>query len=303
MNNAVKNESWRTLYPFDSKFLKLEDGAYHYLDEGEGEPVVMVHGNPTWSFYYRRLADALKSRYRIIVPDHIGCGLSDKPQDYAYTLENHINNLEKLLIGELGLTKFNLVIHDWGGAIGMGVAVRHPERVSKITILNTAAFLMPKGCPLRIHVCKAPILGDLAIRGFNAFAGSAVHMAIAHHERMTPEIKEGFLAPYNNWHNRIANLRFVQDIPLNPSHPTWKTVADIEKKLHLFQKTPTQICWGAKDFCFTMDYLEKWKKYFPHAETNIFDDAGHYVLEDAHERIIPLVKDFLETNAEKTTTA
>ncbi len=285
---------WRALYPFKSNWLTLDGGVrLHYLDEaGAGEPVVMVHGNPTWSFYYRNLALGLRGAHRVIVPDHVGCGLSDKPQDYAYRIAQHIANLERLLIHELKLEKFSLVVHDWGGAVGCGVAVRHPERVSKLVVLNTAAFLSPD-CPKRIRACRIPGFGALAVRGFNAFAGAAVRMAVAHKERMTPQVKAGYLAPYGNWRDRVATLRFVEDIPLSPRHPSWKTMDELGEKLPLLREKPVLVCWGAKDFCFNDGFLKEWAARFPAAFVHRFADAGHYVLEDAGERILPLVRDFL----------
>ncbi len=125
------------------QFYQLPSGLrYHYIDEGQGPPVVMVHGNPSWSIYYRNLVEALRSTHRCIVPDHIGCGFSDKPDDsnYAYTLSQRIEDLESLL-ESLNLTEpITLVVHDWGGAIGMGYATRHPEKIARLVILNTAAF-------------------------------------------------------------------------------------------------------------------------------------------------------------------
>ncbi len=301
MNN-IDISRFKEIYPFESHFLKIEnfgdaraagDGLdYHFVDEGTGEAVVMLHGNPTWSFYYRRLITALKDvGYRAVAVDHIGCGLSDKPQDYEYTLENHIRNFE-YFIEKKELKNITLVVHDWGGAIGMGYATRHPENVKKIIVTNTAAF-RSDFIPLRINICKIPIFGDIAIRCFNAFAGAAVYMAVEKRERMDEMVKAGFLAPYNNYHNRIATLRFVQDIPMGPSHPTYKTLLDIEEKLHLLKDKPMMVVWGAKDFCFTVEFMKKWKKLFPAADVRNITDAGHYVLEDAHERIIPWVKKFL----------
>ena len=123
---------WRPLYPFASHYAVIAGGRQHYLDEGRGPAVVMLHGNPTWSFYYRNLVLALRDEHRVIVPDHMGCGLSDKPQEYTYTLRQHIDNLEHLLDEELQVPEVDLVVHDWGGAIGMGYAVRHPERIRQI---------------------------------------------------------------------------------------------------------------------------------------------------------------------------
>jgi haloalkane dehalogenase len=117
-------------YPFSSHFSSMKNHKLHYIDEGSGDAILMVHGNPTWSFFYRNLAKHFSKNFRVVVPDHLGCGLSDKPQDYEYTLKNHIDNLEKLVL-ELGLTNITLVLHDWGGAIGMGLATRNPQLIKK----------------------------------------------------------------------------------------------------------------------------------------------------------------------------
>jgi len=294
----VNTRSFSHLYPFESNTLSFNYGAlkYHYLDEGPrtpGKAVVMLHGNPTWSFYYRNLVLALRDKYRCVVPDHMGCGMSDKPQDYPYTLSQHIDNTESLL-NRLELKDVTLVLHDWGGAIGMGVAVRRPERIKKIVVLNTAAFPSPK-IPKRIEICRVPIFGDIAIRGFNAFAAGALTPmgAVKHRERLTPEVRAGYLAPYDNFANRIATLRFVQDIPMLPNEPSWPVMQKIEASLPQFQDTPMLICWGMKDWCFDESFLKTWQEKFPKAEVVKYDDAGHYVLEDAHERIGPKVAEFL----------
>ena len=292
-------------YPFESHWLELGDSKrapvrYHYLDEGprDGRVVVMLHGNPTWSFYYRTLIPAISQSYRVIVPDHVGCGLSGKPQDYAYTLEQHAQNLEAL-IDHLGLRDITLVLHDWGGSIGMRYATQHPENVARFVVFNTTAFYV-KGwlgaaLPLRIKMCRWPLLGDLLLRGLNAFAGLALVWATAHPERITPQVKAGYLAPYDSWHNRIATLRFVQDIPLEKRHPTRQTLADIEAGLPLLAEHPMMIVWGERDFCFTArDFLPEWQRRFPQAQTHVVPDAGHYVVEDAHERIVPWMLAFLK---------
>jgi haloalkane dehalogenase len=288
----VSVEAFRELYPFQSNFLDLDGLKYHYLDEGEGYPLVMLHGNPTWSFYYRDLIIGLRDEYRIVVPDHMGCGLSDKPQKYDYCLSQHIDNLE-ILLNNLQLKDITLVIHDWGGPIGMGWAVRHPELVKRFVIFNTAAFLMPQ-IHFLLKICRIPLLGDAAIRGLNAFAGMAVILACKNKEKMTPKVKAGYLAPYNSYANRIANLRFVQDIPINHNHPTYSQIETIEKGLDKFKSHPMLIIWGGGDFVFTGDFLNRWQEFFPKAQIKEFPEAGHYVVEDAGDDILPLMKDFLK---------
>jgi pimeloyl-ACP methyl ester carboxylesterase len=280
----------RDLYPFNTARLPLPGGSLSYVDEGAGPPVLLVHGNPTWSFYYRRLIAALSPSHRVIAPDHMGCGLSDKPQDYPYTLATHSENLGRL-IDSLGLGQLDLVVHDWGGAIAMGWAVRNPQRVRRIVVLNTAAFLSPR-LPWRIAVCRYPLLGDLAVRGLNAFAGAATSMAV---ERpLAPEVRRGLLFPYHSWRDRVAIQRFVRDIPTSPRHPTWAVVDGLDRELATLRRHPMLILWGGKDWCFSDHFLAGWLERFPEAQALRFDHAGHYVLEDAHEEIVPRVVQFLK---------
>lgn len=285
------NSDWRPFYPFKSRWLELDGLRYHYLDEGEGEPLLLVHGNPTWSFYWRELIKPLREQYRVIVPDHIGCGLSDKPRHYEYRLATHIDNLRRL-IDRLGLRQINLLAHDWGGAIGLGAAVAEPERFRRLILFNTAAF-RSRRMPWRIRVCRTPLLGRLAVQGANAFARAALTLAVAKHERMTPAVRAGLLAPYDTWSNRVATHRFVQDIPLSPRHPSYATLAAIEHDLVNLRDLPVMLIWGMRDWCFTPHFLERFQQFFPEAEVHRFDDAGHYVIEDAHERIVPLLRAFI----------
>lgn len=286
------------LYPFNSNFLNLRGIKYHYLDEGRGEPVVMVHGNPTWSFYYRNLTLALRDSYRVIVPDHIGCGLSDKPaaDKYNYNLKQRVDDLEALL-SHLGIDKnITLVVHDWGGMIGMAYAARHPERIERLVILNTSAFHLPKTkrFPWQLWLTRTP-LGAFMVRGFNAFSLGAV--IFGSKKPMPREIRKMYLAPYDSWANRVAVLRFVQDIPLKPGDPAYKIVSEVENKLDEFANKPMLILWGEKDFVFDHHFLNEWIKRFPKAEVHRFPNAGHYVLEDAGDKIVPRVKEWLKINS------
>ena len=288
------NKTLYPLYPFDSHYLDINKNRLHYLDEGEGEVVLMLHGNPTWSFYYRNLVIKLRDQFRCVVPDHMGCGLSSKPQEYPYRLSTHIENVE-LLVSKLNLKRFHLVIHDWGGAIGMGLAKNMPDRVGKIIILNTAAFLSQQ-LPLRIKFCRTPVLGAVLIRAFNVFARYALTMATVKKGGLKGKVREGFLFPYHNWRSRIAQLRFVQDIPMKPKDYSYPLMQEIENSLQKFQKNQTLICWGEQDFCFNDHFFKTWIKHYPNAEVHKISNGGHYVLEDGGEKILILIRDFLLRN-------
>jgi len=279
------------LYPFKSHFLNIGGQRLHFVDEGAGEAVVMVHGNPTWSFYYRELIKALRSRYRVIACDHIGCGLSDKPSDYPYTLATHIENLATL-IDHFGLSRVSLVVHDWGGAIGFGWATRHPELFRRSVVLNTAAFLGFR-IPWRIRVCGWPVIGEVLVRGLNGFAKPAITMACKKKGGMPPDVRKGYLLPYDRYASRIAHLKFVRDIPQTPGDTSFAALKSIEAGLTRIAERPMLNCWGGRDFCFDDAILQEWTRRFPEANVHRFADAGHYVLEDAGAQIIPLVRRFL----------
>jgi haloalkane dehalogenase len=281
-------------YPFAPKNFATPAGArLSYLDEGprSDSAVLMLHGNPTWSFYYRRLVQALSAHRRCIVPDHVGMGLSEKPENYDYTLARRIADVEAL-VASLGLKKVDLVVHDWGGAIGFGFAARHPELIGRLVVLNTAAFAA-KRIPLRIALCRLPGIGPWIVRRLNGFAGPATHMAM-HRRPLTADEKTGYLFPYNSPRNRVAVAAFVRDIPLDLSHRSWKTLAAVEAGLAQFSDRPAMIVWGERDFCFNDHFLERWKKILPRAEVHALD-AGHYVLEDAAGEVVPLIAGFLRS--------
>ncbi|MCB9778700.1 MAG: alpha/beta fold hydrolase [Alphaproteobacteria bacterium] len=281
----------KAAYPWTGAWLDVDGGRLHYLDEGPRDaPVLLcVHGNPTWSFYWRRIVAQYSDRYRVVVPDHIGCGMSDKPQSWPYRLQGHVDNLEAL-VDHLGLTDITFIVHDWGGAIGMGVATRRPERVARLVITNTAAFRSER-IPLSIATVKWPVYGPLAVRGFNGFARVALIRATA--KGLSAEAKQGLLAPYGSWHDRIATLRFVQDIPMGPDHPSWAELSRIDAGLLALAGKPMLILWGDDDFCFDPTFRAEWERRFPAAEVHAWEDVGHYVMEDAPDRVVDRLDTFL----------
>ena len=292
----IDPNDYRDLYPFQSHFLDRNGLRYHFVDQGAGDPVVMVHGNPTWSFFFRRVITALSPAYRTIAPDHMGCGLSDKPDDgqYDFRLQSRLDDFSALM-DHLGLDRVTLLVHDWGGMIGMAWAVANPHRVARLIITNTAGFFPPdkKSIPLRLWIIRN--LGALALPAVlygNLFARGAVHMAPR--KRLDMTVKQGLLAPYNCPHNRLATLRFVQDIPLAPGDPGFDIVDRVDRHLSTLTGIPMLLLWGRHDFVFDVDYYNEWCRRFPKAESHLFDDAGHYLLEDVPDRIIGLVKNFLD---------
>jgi cis-3-alkyl-4-acyloxetan-2-one decarboxylase len=269
----------------------------HYLDEGPAEapPVVMVHGNPTWSFYYRNLVNALKATHRCLVPDHVGMGLSDRPGEdhYVYTLQSRLEDFGHWLDAVEPERPIDLIVHDWGGAIGLSWAARNPHRIRRLVLLNTWAFNIPADAKLPGSLRFArTALGAFLIHRFNAFSGLAVRMATE--KKLDEDVAHGLVAPYQGAPSeRLATLRFVQDIPLEVTDPAWSVLDETENLLIRLSSTPTLIAWGAKDFVFNDRVLGLWKEKLPKARIEYFEDAGHYVLEDAGERIAPMVQDWL----------
>jgi pimeloyl-ACP methyl ester carboxylesterase len=267
----------------------------HYLDEGQGEVILALHGNPTWSFYYRNLVASLRHKYRLVVPDHIGCGFSDKPDDrhYSYRLEQRVKDIEAL-VEKLQLKDITLVLHDWGGMIGLAFATRNPQLVRRIVLMNTAGFPLPrsKPFPLALALSRSSWLGALLVRGLNAFALAAAFVGAKRHS-LPPALRRAYLSPYDTWEHRRAVHRFVQDIPLKPSDRSWPLVETVSQQLEKLGEKPLQIIWGERDFVFDRHFLAEWRRRLPHAEFHAYADVGHYVLEDLGDEAIMLIEGFL----------
>jgi cis-3-alkyl-4-acyloxetan-2-one decarboxylase len=195
------------------------------------------------------------------------------------------------LVAHLGLKRLHLVVHDWGGAIGFGFAARHPELVARIVILNTGAFPSVH-LPRRIALCKTRFPGTALVRGLNGFAGSAVWMAMAR-RGLSPEERRGYLWPYGSWRARVAVDAFVKDIPMSPAHPSWSTLKAVAHGIAQFQRNPVLILWGGRDFCFDDTFYAEWRERLPDSDAHYLADAGHYVLDDARDEVLPRIEKFL----------
>lgn len=283
------------LYPFVGHYLDAGGCRMHYVDQGSGPLVVLLHGNPTWSFFYRDLIPELAKTHRVVAPDHVGCGLSDKPSAdrYPYSLDRRIEDIDRLIDSVAPNGQVSLVVHDWGGMIGFAWAARNPERVARLVVMNTAAFPLPAGkrLPRSLWLGRS-VVGPALVRGLNAFCRGAARWCVV--RRPLPrEVRDMYLAPYDSWANRIAVDRFVRTIPLTPGEPGFDIVRETEKGLAGLAEKPMFIGWGLRDFVFDVDFLAGWRQRFPHAEVFALEDAGHYLLEDAGVEVIPRVVEFL----------
>ena len=293
-------------YPFIPNRFDVRPGiAMSFLDEGprQAEVVVMLHGNPSWSFYWRHLVSALSDKYRCIVPDHIGMGLSDKPDDaagasprYDYTLQSRIDDLDALL-RHLGIDgPVTLAVHDWGGMIGFGWALKDPARVKRLVITNTASFPLPaeKPMPWQIAMGRHSRLGGWLIRRFNLFARGAA--AFGTMRRLPRDVRRAYASVYDGWADAIATLRFMQDIPLGPHDRAWPILKAAEAQLPAYADRPVFIGWGLRDFVFDRHFLAGFTRALPQADVHAYADAGHYVLEDRREDLPGRIRAFLDAH-------
>ena len=293
-------------YPFTPQRFDVRPGiAMSYLDEGpkDGEVVVMLHGNPSWSFYWRHLVAGLRDPaegkgYRCIVPDHVGMGLSDRPDDadYDYTLQSRVDDLDTLLQHLRIDGPVTLAVHDWGGMVGFGWALRDPSRVRRLVVLNTAAFPLPtdKPMPWQLSLGRDSRIGGFLIRAFNLFARGAAWTGT---ERSLPrDVRRAYIAPYTGWRNAISTLRFMQDIPLGKGDRAWPLLAESARVLPQYADRPVFIGWGLRDFVFDRHFLDGFTRALPRAQVHAFEDANHYVLEDKHEVLVPAIRAFLDAN-------
>ena len=293
-------------YPFVPQRLEVRPGiGLSFLDEGprDGEVVVMLHGNPSWSYYWRHLVLGLRDRYRCIVPDHVGMGLSDRPDDapqasprYDYTLQSRVDDLAKLL-EHLGIEgPVTLAVHDWGGMIGFGWALRDPARVRRLVITNTAAFPLPaaKRFPRRLAMGRDSRLGGWLIRRFNLFARGAARFGTV--RSLSKDVRDAYAGVYDGWGKAISTLRFMQDIPLQAGDRAMPLVQASAAALPGYADRPAFIGWGLRDFVFDKHFLAGFRAALPEAEVHAYADAGHYALEDKHEQLVPLIRRFLDAH-------
>ncbi len=276
-------------------YCPLENGKVHYCEQGQGETIVMLHGNPTWSYLYRNLVVSLRADYRVIAYDHLGCGFSSRPsgEGYAWTLAQRIADCAALLAALQAQEKITLIMHDWGVAIGCGYAVRYPERIARLIICNGAAFPLPRGKklpwplrPLRHRVC-----GKFLIQDSNLFLYALLHTC--GQQKIPAVTKAAYLAPYRQRRDRYALWQFVADIPATPRARSYAVLADIADNLHRLASLPILLCWGKRDFIFDKSFLRQWCTHFPQAQLREYEHCGHLLLEDDPHRISRDIKNFL----------
>jgi haloalkane dehalogenase len=283
-------------YPFDSRFVRTPHGRMHYVEAGAGDPVLCVHGNPTWSFLYRNFLRGLSGSARVVAPDLIGFGLSEKPSDPdAYTIEGHVEDLSAL-IEALDLRRITLVVHDWGGPIGLGAALRHPDRIRALVVINTVGFLPAarSGPPLALRLVRLPLVGEQLVQGLGAFHRVLLPAGIARPERRDDRVVGAYLQVQGSWAERAGTLAFPRLIPRDGQGPVAELLAGEDRFLRGF-RGPALVAWGMRDPVFRPALLDEWRERLPHAKVLELPGASHFAQEDAWEEIVPRVAAMLAT--------
>lgn len=294
---TIKDETFGGAFPFTPHYHSLDSFTMHYVDEGSGDPVVMLHGDPTWGYLYRNFIPSLSQHYRCVVPDHMGMGKSDVPQDRSlYTLHHHIAHLESLLL-RLDLYSITLVLHDWGGPVGLGFATRYPQRIKRLVILNTWAFAPWPTPPLpRLTEIIRSEKGESFVLKRNGYLEPALVGTTHYTKNLTPMVIEAYRAPFPTPESRLAMLCWSRDIPVQEADTSYAEMKRIEQGLFQFTKTPIILIWGMQDPVLSPSVLRLWQHLYPHATTHEIEDASHFLQEDAPERVVGYIQNFLAKN-------
>jgi len=285
--NHAARPAWlpSELYPFESRYLDIDGARVHYLDESSGPTLLLLHGNPTWSFLYRELVQGLRDRFRCVALDYPGFGLSRAARGYGHTPAEHANVLERLIL-RLDLTGVTMMVQDWGGPIGFAVATRRPERFDGFVIGNTWAWPQSDlGTQVFARLIGGPIGGFLILRR-NFFVEKILPRGV--NRKTLPEaVMEAYRGPFPTPESRRPLHVFPHEILA--SRPF---LSDIERGLPRLRDRPALIVWPTRDFAFRAPARERWERIFPNHRTVMLDCAGHYIQEDAPEEIVRAIRDW-----------
>ncbi len=284
------NTNWLNTneYPFKHHYFKVNDTTMHYVDEGEGEVLLFVHGTPSWSFEFRNVIKFLSKKYRCIAIDHIGFGLSEKPAKYDYTVQNHTASLLKL-ITHLQLNQFTMLVHDFGGIIGLAAAEQIPEKIKGLVILNTwCRSIQDEPEYKKMKVILGSPLVPLLYRYLNFSAKYILPAAFGERSRLTPEIHQHFLRPFSKASERNGTIAFAKSLLRDQDY-----YASVGKKLSILKDKPVLIIWGMKDEFITEKHLLWMQEQFPGSKVVRYDDAGHFVLEEKSVVAGPVIAEFM----------
>jgi haloalkane dehalogenase len=273
-------------YAFAPHYLEIDERRMHYLDEGDGDPVLCLHGEPTWSFLYRKMVPGLSAVARVVAPDYFGFGRSDKPRSMSrYTFDFHWQSIARF-VEELDLQRMTVVMQDWGGPIGMRVAIEHPDRVARLVVLNTG-----------VGGGRAPSDTWLAFRemvrasGTDFQAGRLIRRGVA--RGLSDDVVAAYDAPFPVAEAKTGALAFPEQVPTEPEHPNTAPLMAVRDAMASWEK-PTLVLFGDSDPIFAPEVADAIARLIPGAQpAELVENAGHYVQEDAGEEVAARVVEFL----------
>ena len=275
-------------YPFNSKYIELDMGNMHYISEGDGKPIVMVHGNPSWSFLYRYIIKKLSEDYRCIAMDHIGFGLSDKPKEWPYLPMNHAENLEKL-INDLKIEDITLIVQDWGGPIGLSYAINNPDNVRRIVVINSWMWsVIDDSHHTRFSKFMGSFFGRFLIKRFNFYVKVVMKMGINDKSNFPKEVRQHYLNPLKKSADRKGCWTLPKEV-IGSSE--W--LENLWMNRDKISSIPALFIWGMKDIAFREKELATWESLFTNSKTIRLDNIGHFVQEELKFEICPFIQDFL----------
>lgn len=280
-------------YPFEPHYVQVDGGRMHYVDVGQGEPILFVHGFPTWSFMWRGLINDLSVKHRCIAMDHIGFGLSDKPDHWSYTPEAHARNYRKLL-DHLGISTFSLVVHDFGGPIALAHAVDNPGRINRVSVLNSFLWsLKTDEHFLKFdHKVNGPI-GRMAMTATPLGLNKMLHDMIEMKQKVNSKVYPQYTGPFNKASDRLGALGLAKGYV---GSSQW--LYDLWVRRESLAKVPFQVLWGMKDKLMTPSHMDKWRHYWPNAEFVTFPESGHLMMEEQAREVEAAIYMFLDGQLE-----
>jgi haloalkane dehalogenase len=268
----------REMYPFQPNFFETSAGHMHYVDEGSGPPVVMIHGTPSWSFLYRRLIKTLASDHRVIAPDHLGFGLSDKHEDASYRPVDHADRLRQL-IEALELQDITLIVHDFGGSIGLAYALDAADNVKRLVLLNTWMWsLRDNKMVVRASRLFGGPVGKFLYKQLNFSPRFLMKMAFGNKQRLTATLHRHYTAVFPTPASRQAPWVLARE--LVGASDWYDTLWQRRDRL---RHKPALLLWGMKDPLIPQDALERWQTVFEDARIETYPDAGHFVPEEVDD--------------------
>jgi len=302
-HSSCEEKIGKTLNDYSYKYhqVDLDEGYIHYIDEGEGPVILMVHGNPTWSYLYRNVINKLKNNYRVIAIDHLGMGLSEKPVGADYSLVSQSRRLGEF-VDKLQLDDVNLMVQDWGGPIGLLWATKNKNKIKSLIIQNTLAFpinLLEEEDKSKVIkqigllVLRFPVVGELLFCNTNFIIRSVMKSCMHKPSSKRKEVIDGYVYPYQDYNSKKACLRLVRELPMTPMHKNWQLLTELSESIKGWD-VPSLIVWGMRDPIIGFDFAKKFQSLLPNVlKTVKLEEASHFLQEDCPEEIAEAITNFL----------